>query len=299
MTDKKINLVLGIDLEGMHVNLIEEGIDHSRDRITEIGAVLWDTNESQPVQIYSELINEEDRLTISQEIQELTGISEGMLKRWGKTNSDGIQQAIDTMLSLINEADALMEHNGDNYDKPMLEEFFKRHGRELPEKIWLDTSKHVEYPRKIQGLSMMALEHSHGFINPFPHRAVTDVMAMLKIAANYDFDRIYQLAISQRIQLVAVLDAPNWRNQKEVQEFNKVKNKVAKSKFRWNAETKKWTKEIPKILLDEGKVRFDFDYYFSDVVDCEKKMTLKKDQQLPLASMHDEILLVEQDVFFP
>lgn len=264
MTDKKINYVLGIDLEGMHVNLIEEGIDHAKDRITEIGAVLWDTNENQPVQIYSELINEPDRLTISEEIQELTGISESMLKNWGKTD-DGIQKSIDHLLNLIEASDALMAHNGDNYDRPMLEEFFKRHGRTLPEKVWLDTSKHVEYPRKIQGLSMMALEHSHGFINPFPHRAVTDVMAMLKIASNYSFDRIFQLATSERVQLIAVLDAPNWRNQKEVQEFNKIKNKVAKSKFRWHADVKKWIKEIPKILLDEGKIQYDFDYYMKEL----------------------------------
>ena len=261
---KKINYVLGIDLEGMHSNLVEEGIDHTRDRITEIGAVLWDCNEGQPVQIMSELIDEIDRLTITEEIQDLTGISEKMLKDFGKKQTE-IPAVIEKLKSLIHNADACMAHNGDNYDHPMLEEFFKRYDQELPEKVWLDTSKHVEYPKKVQGISMMALEHSHGFINPFPHRAVTDVLAMLKIASNYSFDRIYQLATSSRVQLIAVLDAPNWRNQKEVQEFNKVKNKVAKSKFRWHADIKKWIKEVPKILLDEGKIQYDFDYYMKEL----------------------------------
>jgi DNA polymerase-3 subunit epsilon len=261
---KKINYVLGIDLEGMHSNLVEEGIDHTRDRITEIGAVLWDCNEMQPVQILSELIDEEDRLPISAEIQDLTGISENMLKNFGHKRTE-IPSVIEKLKMLIDKADACMAHNGDNYDHPMLKEFFKRYKSELPEKVWLDTSKHVEYPRKVQGLSMMALEHSHGFINPFPHRAVTDVLAMLKIASNYNFDRIYQLATSSRVQLIAVLDAPNWRNQKEVQEFNKIKNKVAKSKFRWHADIKKWIKEVPKILLDEGKIQYDFDYYMKEL----------------------------------
>ena len=40
----------------------------------------------------------------------------------------------------------------------------------------------------------MALEHYHGFLNPFPHRAVTDVMSMLKIASQYDLDRMADLA---------------------------------------------------------------------------------------------------------
>ena len=107
---------------------------------------------------------------------------------------------------------------------------------------------------------MAMLEYSHGFINPFPHRALTDVLSMLKIASNYEFDRIGQLALSPKVLLVADLKAPNWRNKDEVEEFNSIKNKVSKAKFKWNPDNKTWSKVFPKILLDEGKVRLDFEY---------------------------------------
>ncbi|MGB0452182.1 MAG: 3'-5' exonuclease [Bacteriovoracaceae bacterium] len=259
-----VRYILGIDLEGVHENLIENGLNLKTDRIIEIGAVLWDAEENQPVKIYSELINEPDRLRINEELQELTGISEQSLKRWG-TKSNQFDKVFQELDSLIEHADAFMAHNGHNYDLPMLSGFYERNQRTLKEMTWLDTSLHVEYPNKIQGRSMMALEHQHGFINPFPHRAVTDVLSMFKIAAKYDMQRMNKLANSPIVQLIAVLDAPNWKNAKEVKEFNKIKNRIAKSKFRWNAENKKWIREVPKLLLDEDKIKFDFDFYIKEL----------------------------------
>ena len=49
-----------------------------------------------------------------------------------------------------------------------------------------------------------------------------------------------------------------------VSEFNEVKNKVAKSRFKWNPSTKQWTKEIHKILIDEGKINYDFEYFIKE-----------------------------------
>ena len=38
--------LLGIDLEGVHVNLLDEGINPGADRIIEIGAVLWEVEKN-------------------------------------------------------------------------------------------------------------------------------------------------------------------------------------------------------------------------------------------------------------
>ena len=108
--------------------------------------------------------------------------------------------------------------------------------------------------------SMAALEHAHGFVNPFPHRAVTDVLSMLKIFSQYNYDRVFALASSPIVTIVADLKAPNLKDQEAVGEFNRIKNKVAKSRFRWNPSEKTWTKDIHQILLDEGKVDFGFDW---------------------------------------
>lgn len=262
MSDKT-PLILGIDLEGMNEDLINNGLNLKVDRVIEVGAVLWDFNRKRPLQIITELINEKNHLPISLEVERLTGIDDEMLTDWG-LREDHIKAFLRNLQGYIKKADYLMAHNGPNYDIPMLDAMFKRYGMEMPEKVWIDTLTDIEYPDHIQQRSMMALEYHHGFINPFPHRAVTDVMAMLKVASCYPLDRMVELAKSPNITIIAKLNAPDWRNAVEVKKFNKIKNKVAKSKFKWNPNNKTWTRSIQKILLDEDKLQFDFDWYIQD-----------------------------------
>ena len=256
-------LILGIDLEGINKDLVHKGVDIKTDRVIEIGAVLWDWQLGQPDKIFSELIDEVDRLPISQEVEDLTGINDNCLEKWGAKGA-AIKEILESLKELMAKADYFMAHNGTGYDIPMLRAMFDRHSVEMPEKVWIDTMTDIEYPRQMKGRSMALLEHSHGFINPFPHRAVTDVLAMLKIAAQYDGKRMIKMAESPRVTLVASLKAPNWKDPAAVSEFNEVKNKVAKSRFKWNPSTKQWTKEIHKILIDEGKINYDFEYFIKE-----------------------------------
>jgi DNA polymerase-3 subunit epsilon len=47
--------VLGIDLEGMNEDLQNNGVNIAKDRVIEIGAVLWDWHHAMPVNMQSEL----------------------------------------------------------------------------------------------------------------------------------------------------------------------------------------------------------------------------------------------------
>ena len=249
-------LVLGIDLEGVNANL-DQGINTDLDRVTEIGALLWDWTMAQPVAFHSYLLDEPGRPDMSEELVELTGITDSMLMNHGVKESD-IPKTLDKVIQDFNRAEYIMAHNGRGYDYPMLEALFLRHGKEMPPKVWIDSSSDIEYPRKIKQRSLMALEHHHGFLNPFPHRAVTDVMSMLKIASQYDLDRMAHLATSSVVELVAEFSAPNWNDPEEVHKFNLIKNKVAKSGFRWNPKRKTWSRRVHQVLMDEKKVEFEF-----------------------------------------
>jgi DNA polymerase-3 subunit epsilon len=252
--------VLGIDLEGMNADLLLSGVNIATDRVIEIGAVLWDWDSRQPVKILSELTDEVDRLPISEEVELITGINDSMLSKWA-LKGDEIRNCLKDLANLMEKADYLMAHNGTGYDRPMITGMFKRYDISMPETIWIDTMSDIEFPKKINGRSLAMLEHSHGFVNPFPHRAVTDVLAMLKVATNYSLPRMIQLAKSPTVTLVASLDAPNWRNQKEVAEFNAIKNKVARSRFKWNPTSKQWRRDVPQILVDEGNLNLDFEFF--------------------------------------
>lgn len=255
-------LILGVDLEGINENLTQKGVNLNVDRVTEIGAVLWDTRIDSPVRIFSELIDEKDRLKLTQEVIELTGIDEQLLKDWGR-RGDEIKMALERLALLIKKADYLMAHNGAKYDKPMLTAMFERYEVDMPNKIWIDTQEDIEYPSKIRHKSMAMLEHSHGFINPFPHRAVTDVLAMLKIASHYDYARMTKLASAPKVRIVAELKAPNWKNKQEVEKFNTIKHKVARARFQWDPNVKEWSKIVSQVHIDEGKLMYDFDWRLS------------------------------------
>ncbi len=252
-------LVLGIDLEGINENLLERGLNLAVDRVIEVGAVLWDFKKHAPLQILSELIDEADRLPISDEVKDLTGIDDEMLRDWG-LKKDHTHLLLKNLQGFMKRADYIMAHNGINYDIPMLGAMFKRHGLEMPEKVWIDTARDIIYPKKFHLRNMASLEHAHGFINPFPHRAVTDVLSMFKIAMNYDFQEIVKLAESPKVKIIAKLRAPNWKDPNEVDQFNVLKNRVAKSGFRWNPSKKEWSKEVHKVLIDEGAIDFSFDW---------------------------------------
>ena len=255
-------LILGVDLEGINENLTQKGVNLDIDRVTEIGAILWDTRINSPVRIFSELIEERDRLKLTQEVIDLTGIDEQLLDEWG-LKGDEIKMALERLSIIIKKADYLMAHNGAKYDKPMLTAMFERHGVEMPNKIWIDTQEDVEYPKKITHKSMAMLEHAHGFINPFPHRAVTDVFAMLKIASKYDYVRMTKLAAAPKVRIVAELKAPNWKNKLEVEKFNAIKHKVARARFQWDPNAKEWSKIVSQVHIDEGKLMYDFNWRLS------------------------------------
>ena len=215
-------LILGIDLEGIHQDLIHSGINFKVDRTIEIGAVLWDWHHGQPVKIFSELMDENDRLPISSDIEELTGISDSLLALYGN-KGEAITQKLHQLGEMMEQAHYLMAHNAKGYDSPMLKSLFRRYSLSMPSKTWIDTQTDIEYPKKIRTHSLAMLEHAHGFINPFPHRAVTDTLSMLKVAYSYDLDRMVQLAQSPMVTVIAQLKAPNWQDPHEVATFNKIK----------------------------------------------------------------------------
>lgn len=256
---KKVQYILGVDLEGINRDLLYTGLDLKVDRIIEIGAVLWDYKFNLPVQFISELIDEKDHLSISEEVEEITGINDDILSEWG-LKDEQIKETLLKFTSLAKKADFLMAHNGRNYDRPMLEAIYKRFDLELPSKPWIDTSIDIEFPKKIKKKSLAALEHVHSFINPFPHRAMTDVLSMFKVAHFYNMERIAQLATSNKVRMIAKLKAPNWKDPQEVDKFNRLKNKVANAEFRWNPHRKIWSKETSQLLIDEGLIKYDFEW---------------------------------------
>lgn len=228
-----MTVALGIDFE-------TTGLNHNSDLITEIGAVLWDTDRNSPLKLYSELITIPRQLT--EEIIQLTGITDEMLETFGKPLVEGIGQ----LAEMAECADWLVAHNAE-FEKSFIAAALEQVGSvdSLVDRDWIDTKTDLPYTRGEGRYSLRHICADHGFINPFPHRAVFDVMAMLTLMGKYPFPAVVEIAKSPTIKVIAKVS---------YEKRDDAKN----AGFYWDGETKIWSRNYKKILFERENPKFPF-----------------------------------------
>lgn len=229
--------VLGLDVE-------TTGLDNSTDKITEIGAVLWDVVDRKPIAMVSELCHIGDTV-VTEQITKITGITAPMLQEFGKP--------LDRVMGEVNElASHALYHVAHN--APFDRGFLSPAG--LIEKPWIDTRLDLpeEAYQKGKSASLGYLAADHGFLNPFPHRAVTDVLTMLTLMGQYNFDKIEERSHSPVIRVNALVT------------FDE-KQKAKDCGFYWDPTYKQWYRNIKECDLVDLKPQWDFNIRLSEVRD--------------------------------
>lgn len=184
-----VMLVLGVDTETSGVNV-------KSDRILEIGWCIWDTERKKPLKLISTMVREDTRVPHTKEITDITGITPSDINTYGIS----LSYALGAFLSDMAQCEAVVAHNGNNFDFPLIDNENDRVSKQKLKWVQkIDTS--TDLPPKAYGksgaLSYMAADH--GFINPFPHRALTDVLTMMKLMSFYPIEEIMQRALSPRV----------------------------------------------------------------------------------------------------
>jgi DNA polymerase-3 subunit epsilon len=215
-------LLLGFDFEATSVE--PETAD-----IIEFAFVLWDTDLLQPVRTATGLLElPAEAPGLTSEVEDLTGISTEMLCDHGMFPC----HLRDAMEPLLSKADATISHNGLSYDLPLLKAYFARMGTKLNVDLgdWphIDTMYDLPYPATITTRKLIYLCTEHGFMNPFPHRALFDVMSMLKLSSYYDMEAALQSAKTPMVTVQAMVTFKN-------------KDLAKDAGFRWDSEYKIWT----------------------------------------------------------
>jgi DNA polymerase III subunit epsilon len=212
--------------------------DFENNFITEVGAVLWDTDFGGPVKLYSSLVNHNK--PIDPFIQKYTGISTEMCKAYGV----GPEEAYQETFNLICEADYVAAHNGTGFDKPLTDVFCKRMDFS-PETPWIDTKTDIQYPETCLQSNLTYLAAFHR-IMPGGHRAVFDAMTMLEIMFKYDLDEIIRVSKSPTIKVIADVGFHD-------------KDKAKAAGFYWDGPTKTWERHVKECFLNpELTDRWDF-----------------------------------------
>lgn len=215
-------ILIGVDFE-------TTGLNYENDRIIEVGAILYSTGQRKCLESSGYLVKSD--VPISTHITSLTGVSQSAVDKFGYGSKD----ALEAFLDMAEQADAFVGQNIIQFDKRFLEAWAKREGLVIPNKLWIDTrtdlpgveSKHLGY---------MAADH--GFLNMFPHSALSDVQTVLKLISMYDITKIVERAQSPNVVLLA--------------HQSQADNNLAKERrFRWNPEYRCWWKVIKQMDMDE------------------------------------------------
>jgi len=191
------------------------GLDFQNDRPIEIGAVLYSTGQKRTMESTGFLVKTD--VAISSFITGLTGLTHAAVNKFGYDSVD----ALDIVIDMMKEAEAIVGPERDSFRQAHVGAWASRHGRTIPEKLWIDTRTDLPGVES-KGLTYMAADH--GFLNLFPHGALTDVQTCLKIVSMYDID----VVVARAKEPVVVLKAHTG--------FNGLPdNALAKArKFGWN-----------------------------------------------------------------
>jgi DNA polymerase-3 subunit epsilon len=220
-------LWLGIDFE-------TTGLDPKTDRVTEIGAVLWDVENKKPVRMYNELLwDTENSFHITEEITDITGLDDAICKEHGVEPVEGFT----VLTEMMGCAQYAVAHNAP-FDKGFYEAETKRHSTGECVVPWIDTLQDVDY-RTSGSTSLSYLASDHGFLNPFSHRALFDVLTMFKVISEYPPAQIIAWQNSPNVTLRALVDF-------------KTKDLAKPLGYKYQGPpTKHWLKTIKEFNIDE------------------------------------------------
>jgi len=164
--------VLLLDLE-------TTGLDPKTAEIIEIGWAVWDTERATALRTGGTLVKP-TKGPVPQAITDLTGIRHGDVLEFGVT----LEEAIDLVLPEALRADYLVGHNARGFDRLFLEAADPA----FVGRPWIDTMTDLPYPPEKRERKLIAACAEHGFVNPFPHRALCDALSTGRLLSFYPID---------------------------------------------------------------------------------------------------------------
>jgi DNA polymerase-3 subunit epsilon len=234
--------ILGIDFE-------TTGFDPANDRITEVGWALFDAGQPTPLKTSGEFLYEKSYPKISKEVEAVTGITDQLLEEFGRDPAAYFSEL--EHFCGLHRVEFVVAHNGRNFDRPFLFAHLDRLGLKAPclrGMPWVDTRIDLPFAREPDSRKLKYLSSDHGFLNPFSHRALFDVLTMMKVLSHYDFEKVLEYRAQPALIVRAMVPQP-W------DDGGKGKDAARKVGFSWQEINHKkydkcWVKMIKKHELE-------------------------------------------------
>lgn len=203
-------VVCGFDIE-------TSGLEFGKDRVLELAWVIRSLDYEKPLSVRSYLIRPDPLVEglITPEISELTGIHEKHMQ-----GAYPLAAVLNRMTTEIRDfrVGSLVAHNGLGFDLPFLKKALAAMSISMPQEFRLpciDTYLDVPYPKSVRNRNLTYLAATHGFLNPFPHDALSDVLTTLRVLFNYDVREIFRRAATPMLVVSAGVSYENREMAKE------------------------------------------------------------------------------------
>lgn len=173
-------------MNGLIYDTETTGLDHNKDRIVQHGCLVWDSLHDKVVEARSFLAYNNDFPCVADQ-EKTHGWNLQLLKKYGRNPynclTDINELCRDYQIGFV------VAHNGIHFDKRMfLAEVKRAMGIEMEREVtiansiltvpWLDTQHHVNWPCS---KSLLTVAAHTGFINPFPHEALSDCYTLASL----------------------------------------------------------------------------------------------------------------------
>lgn len=236
--------VLGLDFEST-------GLDTATARIIEVGAVVWDVEKRQPLHLMSAVINEDYLFPLSEDTKKVTGLYDDLLREFGVSLNKAFTKLHDLIIK--HNISYIVAHNGENYDKPLLFNEVARlnfNGEKFFKTPWIDTRNDLPFDDEPDSRKLAHLALNYGFINPFQHRALFDVLTMLKVMGHFDFQKIVEYS---KIPYIIVRAMVGYEDREKAKARRFSWEKIGDKVFQ-----KSWVKKIKATDFDKEQAACDF-----------------------------------------
>jgi DNA polymerase III alpha subunit (gram-positive type) len=196
--------------------------------IIEIACCLWSVEHRCVLSAYSTLVQSE-----TNPAEHVNGISPGVLSFGHASSAD---RAFASVGHFVAKTDVIAAHNGDGFDRPVLE----RHACPwTTTKPWLDTMD-LDWPRASSSRALIQVAAAHHVPIGKVHRAMSDVMLVASL-----LERAAELGDIEA--MIAKGLRPKATYEVAEKGFSEERNKKSKDAgFRFDAPTKTWRRRMAK-----------------------------------------------------
>lgn len=218
------------------------GLDVNEDEILELGYAVYHIDNPAPLVMKSKFITNHKK-EITSEITDITGITQPIIDLLGEPGEEVYSELIEDISRFG--IKHMVGHNAFRFDKNILKNNMARHGLSLPEVVIVDTQTDIKYKTKSKSMRLSYLLADHGYINPFPHRALTDAMSCAMLLYMYDIHKTLEIAATPMIEIRADVGYNN-------------KDLAKALGYGWDGERKIWIKTIRKYYQKEELEKASF-----------------------------------------